>query len=734
MSDAAAHSVDAGAAQRASSGGVASFGDRRRAAVSTDLDPWDLLRAIWARKERLAVLFAIFFAIGAFLVLSTKPTYQAETRLSIQPRTGEISRFDERQSPPSADRSSIESEIQILTSGALVPDLVREMDLHETSEFNPARSEPGAVSTLFQLLVGSSDPRRTTMRAITDRVLSELSVSRQGDSRVIAIRFSSSDPDRAADLANTYAQVYLNQQVAQGNAIKSEATAWLEEQIQELRNEVALSEAAVEQFRGQTGLFQTGSSTLPRDELSQLNAQLVQARADRSAVTARLELAGQLVEDEDAIDTTAEVLQSGLIQNLRQQEVSLKAQIAEMSATLLPTHPRVQTAQANLHDLRLQIGREVAKVIRGLENEAQIANQRVRSLQANVNDLKRRMTRLGQQEVELRALEREAAANRTLLEQFLARYEAANASAAADAAVANAIIISRATVPTRPSAPNKKSGLVLAVIGSAFGALAVVFLLEAMAPGFRTPEQIERQTGMPFIGIIPRVSGPYGAATIAADVVHQPYGRIAEGLRRLQSNLLMARIGNRQARSVLVTSTGDGEQKTGVAAGLARLMAQGGYRVLLIDADLRRPAVSHALGVYPSWGLSELLSGQAEFERLITRDPGSNLHILQAGGRVTNPTALLGSSRMNWLMYALMQNYDYIIIDGPSVSSGSEAPVLSQVSDVTVMCVQWAKTNRRLVQRALKNLSAASTRRVGVLLTDVDLRRYDRLADDTSST
>ncbi|MEQ9144925.1 MAG: polysaccharide biosynthesis tyrosine autokinase [Parvibaculaceae bacterium] len=718
---------------QAARGGAASFGDRRRAAVSNDIDPWDLLRAIWARKERLLVLFVLFLGIGAFWVMTMDPVYVAEAQLSVKPQAGEVSRFDAQERPPQADPMSVESEVQILTSGALVPQLIRQLNLHRTAEFNPTLRRQGGLAQIMQLLGVSSKREQATLAVITENVLSQLSVRQRGTSRLISISFTSEDPRRAAAMANAYAEIYIASQISASNELNEDATEWLKEQIAELRDEVVLSEAAVEQFRSRNGLFQTNNSTLPREELSQLNSQLVQAQAERSAIVARLTLAKELVDNEGAIDTTAEVLQSPLIQNLRQQEVQLKAQIAEMAATLLPSHPRMRTAQANLQDLRHQIGREVAKLIRSLENEAHIANERVRSLEKRVNELKRNMSRLGQQEVELRALEREATANRTLLEQFLARYEAATARSTVDTAVSNATIVARATVPANPSAPNRKAGLVLAIIGAAFGSLAVVFLIEALAPGFRTPEQVERQTGMPFLGTLPDMAGARTSTGIAANVMREPYGHIAEALRRLQGNLLLARIAGRPARTLLVTSAVEGEGKSGVAGGLARLMAQSGYRVILIDADLRRPRVNRTLGLHPTWGLAELLEGRAEFERLVTRDHSSPLHILQAGGQVTNPTSLLGSSRMSWLIYALMQNYDYVVIDGPSVHSASEAPVLSQLTDVTVLCTKWGSTNRRTVMRALKALAAASTRRVGVFLTGVDRRQYARLSDDAAN-
>ncbi|HBM89772.1 MAG TPA: hypothetical protein DD437_14600, partial [Rhodobiaceae bacterium] len=209
----------------------ANFGDRRRAPTNSDIDPWDLLRAIWSRKERLLLLFVIFLTIGAFWVLTMQPTYVAESQVSVKPRSGEISRFDTPERPQQADPISIESEVQILTSGALVPALVRKLNLHQLPEFNPALRSGGTISQLLQIFGVTSKPRRASVAAITENVLESLSVYRRGESRVIAIRFTSPDAKRAAALANAYAEIYIAQQVAAGNAVNAEATAWLKEQI-----------------------------------------------------------------------------------------------------------------------------------------------------------------------------------------------------------------------------------------------------------------------------------------------------------------------------------------------------------------------------------------------------------------------------------------------------------------------------------------------------------------------
>ena len=550
-------------------------------------------------------------------------------------------------------------------------------------------------------------------------------------SDLIAILFTSVDPRMAAIIPNRLAELYIAQQIEQRSGVNNEATKWLAEQIAELRVKVQESEAAVEAFRTKSGLFLTNGSTLPQQQLTELNSQLSTAEADRAAAQAKLGNARDLLASGNAVNSAAEVLQSPLIQNLRQQEVALRAQIAQMSETLLPSHPRVQEAEANLADLQVQIEKEVHKVIEALENEARVATARVNSLRASLNRLQRRMGQLNQDEVKLRALQRDADTNRALLESFLLRYQQANARAEADAQAANARIVSRAQQPADPTFPRMGSAITFATLAGIVFAFCVAFLIEVFARGFRTGDQIERATGMPFLGLVPELN-PKGRRNLhpADEVMRDPSGLYAEAIRSLQGHVLLARVGERHARVVLVTSSQPGEGKTATAASLARIFAMGGYRTVLIDADMHNPTVHEALGMRRLPGLADLLVGRAAFQHVIRRDTASHAHVIQAGTPISNTTAALASSQMQWVLTALQQTYDYIIIDSPAALATADAQVLAKLADVTVLAVKWSETNRKTVLRALKMLSAASSRRVGILLTQVNLRRYRRYGSD----
>ncbi|MCE9649352.1 MAG: polysaccharide biosynthesis tyrosine autokinase [Parvibaculum sp.] len=706
-----------------------SFSDRRRTAPDSqgagDISPWELLRGIWARKELIGIAFVAFMALALVWMATVTPTYTVESRILLSTRTGEVSSFDASTAPTQPDSETVQSEMQVLTSRALIARLIADLKLADDPEFNPSlrRGFMGRFAALLGRRPGVPDED-----VMIDRVLGRLNVYQKGTSRVVAIEFTSSGARMAALLANRLAELYIARQIEQKNNLNREATKWLAQQIEDLRGKVQSSEAAVEAFRSESGLFLTNGSTVPQQQLTDLNAQLSVAEADRAETEARLGNARSLVADGNSVNSAAAVLQSPLIQSLRGQEVALRAQIAQMTETYLPSHPKMIEAQANLADLNRQIGKEVDKIIQGLANDARVSAARVASLRASLTRLQSRMGALNQDEVQLRALERDAATNRSLLESFLKRFEEANARAEADARTANANIVSRAQELSEPTFPKKGAVLTLAIVAGLFLALIVSVFAEVFSRGFRTAEQVERITGTPFLGLVPELESrvPGGPA---ADVLRDSLGIYAEAIRGLQGSVMLARVGNRRARTVLITSAVKDEGKTATAASLARVLAMGGYRTILVDADMRSPSVHLTLGLPEQAGLSELLTGRAAFGHVIRQDFGSYAHIMQAGGILPNPTAALASSQMQWVLKALDQTYDFIIIDSPPVMAAADAQVLTKMTDVTVLVTRWSSTSRRVVTRVLKTLSAASGRRVGILLTRVNLRRYRRYTD-----
>lgn len=704
------------------------FGDRRRrtseADGAGDINPWELMRGIWARKEIVLMTFLAVFALGIFWLSTLVPTYTVETLLLIEPRIGEISRFDETNNLSTPDKGFVESEIKIISSYEQLNKLAEKLSLSTYPEFAQQKKTKDKTGVSKVSTVPSTPTK------LVEKLRENLNIMRRGESRVISIQYTSKDPVLATKIANELATLYIQQQISERMTVHRQAIDWLSSQIESLRKRTTTSETAVESFRTKSGLFEANGATLPQRELSEVSTQLVLAEAAQSEATARLELAEDLIASPEGRDSAAEVLQSSLIQTLRAREVEIKAQISEMSTSLLPQHPRMVTAQANLRDLQSEIESEITKILQALENESQVAAARVASLHRNVNRLKRKLGLMNKEEVTLRAYEREAAANRTLLESFLTRYEEALARMQADTQAANARILSKAHTPLNPSFPRKTPMLILTILGAVSLSLMVAFVMEVFSSGFRTADQVERITGMPFLGLLPKARGN-NPATAAAEVLHAPNGLMAESLRGLLGHILLAQVDGRPAKSLLVASSVPGEGKSPVAMGLARIMAMGGYQVLVIDADMRRPVQSYIAGIGNGPGLAELLSGRAEFMQTIRQDTASTVHVLQTGGELGNSTAALGSERMAWIMDTLGKRYDFIIVDSPAMSTAADGQVLARICDLTLLAVRWGVTDRKVVQRVLKTLSSGSGRRAGIMLTGVDMKRYRKRGAQT---
>jgi uncharacterized protein involved in exopolysaccharide biosynthesis/Mrp family chromosome partitioning ATPase len=612
------------------------------------------------------------------------------------------------QAPQAADREKVMSEIQIILSRGLADKAVRELHLEQRSEFNSALETSGLGAFRRALSSGAANQAE-----IMDRYYSRLNVYQVGTSRVIAIEFSSYDPVLARDAANRIADLYIEGQREARLAVNGRAADWLSQQIDMLRQRVAESEAKVEEYRAKNGLLEANGATLQAQQLSELNSQLSAARAAKAEAEARASVI-ERASNSDADDAASTaVLSSPLIQTLRAQEVQLKRELSEMSAQLLPTHPRMIQKQAELTDLQSQIRNEIGKVLSSVRTEAQVAAAREESLQRDLARLESRRVVSDRDQIQLRALEREAAANRGVLENFLTRYTEISTRGNIAVQEANARVISRAQLPDGPSFPEKTPMLVLAGLVSLFGGLIAVFVAELMDHKIRHLNDIEKASGVPVLASVPSVPLPQD------EPMRRPGGAFAESIRSIQAGLGIIPAGRgRRGKIVAVTSTSRGEGRTTTAIALARSMAQSGLRVLLIDADLRQPDLQYILDLPPSYGFTDLVTGRAGFRQVITRDAGSSAHVICSGS--ASGASAIRSPRLMHVMYGLVNVYDAVIFDcGPS--SAAETQTLMRLADHCVYAVRWNATERDQVVSGVRRLAATGMRAdIGLVITQTD--------------
>ncbi|MEZ5875695.1 MAG: GumC family protein [Hyphomicrobiales bacterium] len=464
---------------------------RSRPDAADDIDLTTLGAALWRAKGWILGLVLIAGAVTFIGLTMVRPLYTSEARILIQNEDSAFTRPTSEQGRAEVvsvlDEQAVQSQVQVLTSRDLILQVVRDLDLTNNAAFAKDAGQTLLRQMLVRFGLWRGTPESEEERA-ANALADHLDVFQLNKSSVIAVEYTSGDPTLAAEIANKLADVYIGWQREAKIAQTKDATAWLKDQIEVLRKATAESEEAVEKFRASEGLYAGSNNvTLNAQQLSELNSQLILAEAQESEARARAKLIKQMLADKGDIDATPEVLKSQLIINLIEQRVQVQRSLAELSATLLPSHPRIQQLKSELADVRQQIRDEAAKVVKSLENEAQVAAAREASLRASLNAAKTKSAGLSDAEIKLRALEREAKANRDLLESYLARYQDASARHDMGAVPAQAAIVSRAHASVLPSFPKRGPLSLLVMAATLLLALAYVLARTLIAEPTRKP-------------------------------------------------------------------------------------------------------------------------------------------------------------------------------------------------------------------------------------------------------
>lgn len=662
-----------------------------------DIDLGGLFRAIW--RKRTQVLLATTLCGGlAFAVANIiSPTYRSEARLLIETREPTFTSNDRTASreQPVFDELGIASQVQVLKSADLIKQVARNMNLHEIEEFDPT-AQPSAVSDIMVLLGLRSNPLDLAPEErVLDEFLKKLVVYQVEKSRVIAIEFTSEDPKLAAAIPNEMAKVYLSLQSGAKLDTNSEASRWLEPEITNLREKVREAEEKVAAYRSSSDLLPTGENgTFAVKQLNDISTELARVRGEKANAEARAESVRTVLKTGGAVDTLASVVGSPMIQRLKESESQTQAQIADLSTSLLEGHPRLKGLRSQLAGLREQIKSETRKILASLESEANVAKLRERQLMQQLNTLKADSARAGEDEVGLKALEREAAAQRQLLETYLARFREANSRSESGATPADARVISSASEPTEVHFPKV---MPITIVGALAGFLisAIVILLSELFSGRalkptvavepvllrREREELEeridddehpvrradrvqpRSLSTParslLSGLPDRAEEEPAPASLAAVEEEEEFSIAAVARHVVENSVLVA---------VSVSPSGDRGSTATVM--LARAIAEEGRKTVLIDltgsaCPTRLMAESTRLP-----GITDLLVGDAAFGDIIHGDRLSDAHIIPRGNANIR-RAMRGIDRLSMIIDALSDAYDTVLVEcGPADVEG----------------------------------------------------------------
>ncbi len=708
-------------------------------------DGFDLRHFLNVLGRRRGIVFgctALLTVLATIVVFQLTPRYLAEAEIMLNTRQTRIVDVQAVVSGLQSDASVVRTEVEVLQSPALAAKVAQKLDLVSNKLFNPRLATPtvwqrmNPVPALLQRLddtFGLSDAaspaspdeqKRTEFDAAVTALMKNLTIFNDGRSYIIKIGFDSPDPDLAASVANTYANLYLLEQLEAKFAATRRATEWLNEHLGDLQQKLQASDRAVQLYRDEHGLTQSplkagaGTGTVALQQLSELNSQLIIATADHAEKEANLRQIQDMLKGPAGADAASQVLASPTIQALKEQQSKLRQQEAELASKYRPAHPAMINIRAQIADLNRKVSEEINNIVRGITNEVNAARTRENTMREQLRLLEQTTARQNTAEVGLRELERQAEANRVLYETFLNRFK--QTSSQQDIQEADARLVSQAEVPALPSFPKPTLLIGISLFLSMIIGGIVAFTAETLDNGFRSSEQIERIAGIPFLGLVPGMKSGMRPHDL---VLRKPVSNYAEAIRSVRTALRFSNVDS-PPKVVLVTSSVPQEGKSTFAISLARSVARSGGRALIIDCDLRHPTVGHTLGQSDDADLLEYFRDDTDLSQLVKVDAESTLHYIPTRGGTANPQDLLGSQHMRNFLLAARERYDLVVLDAPPVLAVTDALVLSHLVDATLFMIRWERTPRPVALGALGVLQTQGRHLAGAVLTRVNIRKH----------
>ncbi|MGU3402441.1 GumC family protein [Methylobacterium brachiatum] len=620
-------------------------------------------------------------ALGAGIFVNVvSPRYTGEAKLILESRDPAFARTAQERTDQLApiDEQAVASQVQVVMSRDLAREAIRRLKLVGNPEFDPGSSSIGPVQRVMMMLgIGANPLDRPAEDRVLDAYFEHLLVYPAGKSRILTIEFRAKDPKLAAEGANTIAQLYISSLEADKVDTARYASSWLGGNIDGLRKRVAEAEAKVEAFRAKNGLVGSGGATgqpLTTQQLGELSSQLSQARILKADLAGRVKAIKDLIKDGRAFEIT-EVANNEMIRRIVDNRIAVRAQLALESRTLLPAHPRIKELHAQLEDLDAQIKTSAERVVRTLENDAKIAGSRVESLQAAVDGQQDVVVKGNASEIQLRALEREAKAQREQLESYLSRYREAAARDGESATPADARIVSRAVTPELPSFPKKLPIVGFATLVTLMLAVGGVLASALLAEGSRSErdsdtafDTSDRRTrlepelarpGFAFPEAMPPAHWPETAEVAEPAGPTAPPAPARPPAEAYDLAPLIARIsavvrepGDRSGRSVLVMETEASHGDQALHDALVRAL---GRKASLVTVDL-----NDARARADERGFTDLIAGDAAFLDVIQPARDSGLHRIGAG-RAPSEVLFDGPDALSLTFEAMAEAYDWVV-------------------------------------------------------------------------
>jgi polysaccharide biosynthesis transport protein len=705
------------------------------AAGSTTFNPKTLLRGVRRHIHVVVGMLVLGTMLGYLVERSITPKYTSSVSILIDPKRPGTYGADATFANLYVDSNKISSVEVILVSSGLLGKVVRAENLAAIPEFGDP--SPAILRTWLDLIPAwrvatLPDTQQMREERALERLTHAVKTARVGMTYVITVSVTASRPDLAQTLAQKVSEAYLNDQVEIKYAAAQNDIEWLSKRVEHLRGELIHSEQAVEAIRTKYNLTQTDGapgSTVERQTITEINAQLAQAEGEIAARKARYDQALRVKQSGGSLDGLPEVEASKVVQSLRQQQADLNRSIAELTIHYTPNYPGRKRAEEDRNALNAQVAAEVSRIVDGMRVDAQAAVARRDALKRQLADLIRNADdgTSAEGRIQLREAERIADANRAVYDASLTHLREVQQQETRQEVEAR--IISAAFEPSSPSFPKPILFLGGGGVGGLMIGLGFAVLWPLMERRVVSAVTMEQTVSLPVLAMVPllkRANLKVGAQrlTVVEYLGLRPLSLFAESLRSLRIGLRFGHDG--MPHVIQVTSAVVGEGKSTIAASMAMSAAAAGVRTVLVDLDFYNPSVAKIFGLPQGKGVVDVLAGTAPSNHALQTHGELPLTIVSSGYSMQPRPDVLEGGRFKGFIDGLAKQFELVILDTPPVLAVSNPVATSRVADATVLTVAWRQTSQVDVIHAVEVLRAAGAPLAGIVLNKADLTQLGR--------
>ncbi|WP_439134701.1 GumC family protein [Pseudomaricurvus sp.] len=697
-------------------------------------------RVVMQQKWNIIALAVVAVILTILMTMSMTPQYRATTTVMIESESAKVLSINDAYGLNTGNKEYFLTQFEILKSRELADRVIKRLNLDTHPLFDPRQAEKSFSlrGLVGELLAGDEQVEAPGKERVLNQVRSSfmkgLSVSPIPNTQLVKIHYELSDPELAAKIANTMADVYIESYLESRLDVTRKAADWLSARLGDLKATLEQSEERLQDYRDQAELVDVqGVQTMGAEEIGQLTQRYVEAQRTRSEtenIYAQVKALGADASTSELMAVPT-ILRHPLVQKFREAQANADRRVAELSKRYGPKHPKMISAMSESQQANRDLYMQVSKVARGIRADYQAALQTENAFAGQLAETKKRLQNVNRKEFKLHELEREVETNRQLYDMFFTR--AKETDKAGGLQTPHARIVDPALVPLNPVKPQKTLLVALAMLLSVGVGVVTALLMDALNNTIRTPDEVEDKLRAPMLGFVPATKRNKKQKSEQAyeGFLANSRSSFAESIRTIRTGLMLSNL-DVPHKVTVVTSSVSNEGKSTVALNLAEAIGQM-ERVLLIDADMRRPTMAVTLGLPRSApGLSNLVAGTAELQECIHRLGESSVDVIASGMVPGNPLELLSSTRFARVLETLSEKYDRIIIDSTPTQAVSDAMVLSTMADALIYVVRADFTPVPVALKGLKRLRDLGAPLTGVVLNMVDVNKrglYDYYGD-----